>query len=68
MKTPVIVLLFSLLSCYGNLFAAPPAGKEMCIVVLGDSLTAGIVLTLLLGLLGTWKALGQKPASYLRQE
>ena len=32
------------------------------------TLTAGIVLTLLLGLLGTWKALGQKPAGYLRQE
>jgi len=30
------------------------------------TLLAGIVLTLLLGLLGTWKALGQKPASYLR--
>ncbi len=28
----------------------------------------GIALTLLLGLLGTWKALGQKPASYLRGE
>ena len=32
------------------------------------TLLAGIGLTLLLGLLGTWKALGQKPASYLRQE
>ncbi|MDT8441514.1 MAG: FtsX-like permease family protein [Desulfuromonadales bacterium] len=28
----------------------------------------GIGLTLLLGLLGTWKALGQKPAAYLRNE
>ncbi len=28
----------------------------------------GIALTLLLGLLGTWKALGQKPAIYLRGE
>lgn len=28
----------------------------------------GIVLTLLLGLLGTWKALGKKPAVYLRGE
>ncbi|OEU74933.1 MAG: arylesterase [Desulfuromonadales bacterium C00003093] len=46
MKTPVIVLLFSLLSCCGNLFAAPPAGKEMCIVVLGDSLTAGYGLAM----------------------
>ena len=28
----------------------------------------GIALTLLLGLLGTWKALGQKPSTYLRGE
>jgi putative ABC transport system permease protein len=28
----------------------------------------GVVLTLLLGLLGTWKALGQRPAAYLRDE
>ena len=32
------------------------------------TIMTGIVLTLLLGLLGTWKALGQKPASYLRGE
>jgi len=28
----------------------------------------GVALTLLLGLLGTWKALGQKPSTYLRGE
>ena len=28
----------------------------------------GVILTLTLGLLGTWKALGQKPAEYLRGE
>ncbi len=32
------------------------------------TLLAGISLTLLLGLMGTWKALGQKPSSYLRQD
>lgn len=32
------------------------------------TLVAGIALTLGLGLAGTWKALGQKPARYLRQE
>ncbi len=37
------------------------------LVVLG-TLAAGIGLTLLLGLMGTWKALGQKPAVYLRGE
>jgi putative ABC transport system permease protein len=36
-------------------------------VVLG-TLLGGVGLTLMLGLLGTWKALGQKPASYLRDE
>jgi putative ABC transport system permease protein len=37
------------------------------LVVVGTLLT-GISLTLLLGLAGTWKALGQKPATYLRNE
>ena len=32
------------------------------------TLLLGIALTLLLGLLGTWKALGHKPAGYLRAE
>ncbi|WP_303722966.1 ABC transporter permease [Malonomonas rubra] len=32
------------------------------------TLLAGIVLTLLFGLLGTWKALGKKPAALLRSE
>ena len=32
------------------------------------TLLTGISLTLLLGLLGTWKALGHKPAVYLRKE
>lgn len=32
------------------------------------TLSAGVLLTLFLGLLGTWKALGQKPAPYLRAE
>lgn len=35
--------------------------------VLG-TLAAGIGLTLLLGLFGTWQALGQKPAAWLREE
>lgn len=32
------------------------------------TLAAGLLATLLLGLLGTWKALGQKPAALLREE
>lgn len=32
------------------------------------TIVTGIVLTLILGLIGTWKALGQKPAAYLRTE
>lgn len=32
------------------------------------TLLVGIALTLVLGLLGTWKALGHKPAVYLRRE
>lgn len=37
-------------------------------LVILSTLMAGIALTLLLGLAGTWKALGQKPAAYLREE
>jgi putative ABC transport system permease protein len=33
-----------------------------------STIMLGILLTLTLGLLGTWKALGQKPAEYLRSE
>lgn len=32
------------------------------------TLGAGLLLTLVLGLAGTWKALGQKPAAYLRDD
>lgn len=32
------------------------------------TISTGIILTLLLGLLGTWRALGHKPATYLRAE
>ena len=32
------------------------------------ALAAGIGLTLILGLVGTWKSLGQKPAAWLREE
>jgi putative ABC transport system permease protein len=32
------------------------------------TILTGIALTLILGLLGTWRALGQKPATYLRGE
>jgi len=32
------------------------------------TLSAGVLLTLFLGLMGTWKALGKKPAPYLRAE
>ncbi len=36
--------------------------------VIFATLAIGVLLTLVLGLAGTWKALGQKPSSYLRQE
>lgn len=32
------------------------------------TIIAGVALTLVLGLIGTWKALGHKPAEYLRSE
>ena len=36
--------------------------------VVGATLLVGIALTLVLGLAGTWKALGQKPSAYLRDD
>jgi putative ABC transport system permease protein len=36
--------------------------------VIAVTLLAGLCVTLVLGLMGTWKALGQSPASYLRQD
>jgi putative ABC transport system permease protein len=37
-------------------------------LVILATLATGLALTLLLGLLGTWRALGQRPAAYLREE
>jgi len=37
-------------------------------LVILTTLAVGLLLTLILGLSGTWKALGQKPAAYLRDE
>jgi putative ABC transport system permease protein len=37
-------------------------------VTLLATLLTGVLLTMVLGLLGTWKALGQKPSVYLRNE
>lgn len=43
------------------------AGFELQLLPVLVTLLTGIALTLILGLLGTWKALGQKASSYLRQ-
>ncbi len=42
-------------------FALHPGASAIAVAL-------GVALTLLLGLLGTWKALGHKPAGYLRAE
>lgn len=73
---------FSLLGLIAGLISALTGGLAAVAILKGPldvpfslhpevillTLLAGIGLTLLLGLAGTWKALGQKPAGYLRNE
>ena len=56
------------LAAWGILQGLMNTPFRLPVATLLATLAAGIVLTLVLGLLGTWKALGQKPASYLREE
>ena len=56
------------LAAWGILQELMDTSFRLSVATLLATLATGIVLTLVLGLLGTWKALGQKPASYLREE
>ncbi len=56
------------LAAWGILQGLMDTSFRLSVATLLATLATGIVLTLVLGLLGTWKALGQKPASYLREE
>jgi len=62
----VISVLVGSLAAYGITEGLLKIDYQMHPALIGLTLLTGIALTLLLGLLGTWKALGQKPAIYLR--
>ncbi len=64
----VISLLVGGVAAFGILEGLMAADFRLQPLAVLATLAAGIVLTLVLGLLGTWKALGQKPAVYLREE
>ncbi len=63
-----ISLLTGGLAAFGILKGLMEAPFHFYPGVVLATLAAGIGLALLLGLLGTWKALGQKPAGYLRED
>lgn len=68
MAAGLISILTGGLAAFGILKGVMGAPYSFHPRVVLATLAAGVGLTLLLGLLGTWKALGQKPSSYLRQE
>ncbi|PLX73180.1 MAG: hypothetical protein C0614_13025, partial [Desulfuromonas sp.] len=62
----IISALIGSLASYGITEGLLKIDYQMHPTLIGLTLLTGITLTLFLGLLGTWKALGQKPAVYLR--
>ena len=56
------------LAAWGILQGLMETRFQLPVTTVLATLGAGIGLTLLLGLSGTWRALGQKPAGYLREE
>jgi putative ABC transport system permease protein len=64
----VISALVGSLAAMGILKGLMHTSFSVHSAVLLSTLLLGIVLTLFLGLLGTWKALGHKPAKLLRRE
>ncbi|AMV71164.1 ABC transporter permease [Desulfuromonas carbonis] len=56
------------LAAWGILQGLMETPFQLPVTTVLATLGAGIGLTLLLGLSGTWRALGQKPAGYLREE
>ncbi len=63
-----VAALVGSLAAWGILQGLMDTSFQLPAATLLATLAAGIALTLVLGLLGTWKALGQKPARYLREE
>lgn len=60
--------LIGSLAAYGILEGLMDTGFRFKPWAVLATITLGMVLTMTLGLAGTWKALGQKPAPYLRDE
>lgn len=64
----VISALVGSLAAFAILEGPMESDFTLKVDVVLTTLSAGVLLTLVLGLMGTWKALGQKPAPYLRAE
>lgn len=64
----MLAALIGSLAAWGILQGLMDTAFRLHPLTLLTTLAAGLAATLLLGLLGTWKALGQKPAALLREE
>jgi len=65
--TAAFGLLAGVAAAYGTITAVMRLPFAMDWGVAATSITLALSLTVILGLLGTWRILGQKPAAYLRQ-
>ncbi len=63
----LVASLVGSLAAMGIVKGLMNTGFSLHIGTVTITLAAGITLTLVLGLTGTWKALGKKPAEYLRE-
>lgn len=68
LTTALMSLIVGSLAAFAILHGPLDTTYRFSAFLVFTTLMAGIVVTLILGLLGTWKALGHKPASYLRRE
>ncbi|MHB1399330.1 MAG: ABC transporter permease [Trichloromonadaceae bacterium] len=64
----LLAALIGSLAAWGVLEGLMDSDFTLAPLALLGTLAAGLAATLLLGLLGTWKALGQKPAALLRED
>ncbi len=64
----LLAALVGSLAAWGILQGLMDTAFSLRPLALLTTLAAGLLATLLLGLLGTWKALGQKPAALLRED
>jgi putative ABC transport system permease protein len=68
LTTALMSLLVGSLAAYTILQGPLDTDYHFSSALVFTTLVVGVLVTFILGLLGTWKALGHKPAAYLRRE